>query len=122
MTVVVWVLPPPAAVMVMVREPRAALVTLAVMVEEPEPGAAMVVGLKEMVSPVSCPEAERVIGELKPPATVVVILTEPGAPLAMVMDEADAETVKLGGMGAVTVSETVVVWVRLPPVPVMVMV
>ena len=58
---------------------------------------------------------------MKPPATVVVILTEAGAFLAMVMDEADAETAKLGGMGAVTVSETVVVSVRAPLVPVMVM-
>ena len=82
----------------------------------------MVAGLKEMVWPVPCPEAERVMGELKPPVTVVVMVTEAGAFLAMVMDEADAERVKLGGMGAVTVSETVVVWVRVPPVPVTVMV
>lgn len=118
----VWVLPPPVAVMVMVEEPKAALDTLAVMVEEPAPGAVMVEGLKLTVTPEGTPEAVRVTGELKPPATVVVIWTEPGSFLAIMIDVADAERVKLGGMGAVTVSETVVLWVRAPLVPVMVMV
>ena len=109
--------------MVMVREPRAAFrVTLAVMVEEPVPGAAMVAGLKEMVSLVSWPEAVRVMGALKPPVAAVVSLTVAGEPLEMVMDEVEAERVKLAVTGAVTVSDTVVDWVTEPPVPVMVMV
>jgi hypothetical protein len=44
------------------------------MVEVPDPGAAIEVGLKVTVTPVGCPLAERAIEELKPPATVVVIV------------------------------------------------
>ena len=46
-TVVVWVMPPPVAVMVMVRVPREEyLPTVTFIVEEPDPGDAMVVGVK----------------------------------------------------------------------------
>jgi len=44
------------------------------MVEVPEPGAAIGLGLKVKVLPVPPPEADRVIAELKPPDAVVVIV------------------------------------------------
>ena len=50
MTVVVWVLPPPLPVMVIVRVPRVALLAaVTFIVDVPEPGAAMELGLKLMV-------------------------------------------------------------------------
>ena len=51
-TVVVWVIPPPVAVMVIVWFPIAEfLPTLTVIVEVPVPGAAMELGLKVTVCP-----------------------------------------------------------------------
>src|SRR5580658_2271370 len=69
--VVVWVMPPPVAVMVTVLVPvEALLLALKVTVELPDPGAAIEVGLKVAVTPDGRPLAEREIAELKPPATV----------------------------------------------------
>ena len=45
-----------------------------VMVEVPEPGAAIGSGLKLTVCVLPSPEAVKVMGELKPPETVVVIV------------------------------------------------
>ena len=74
-TVAFCVLPPPVAVMVMVWFPVVErLPTFTVMVEVPDPGAAMVLGLKVMVWPLPCPDADRVTAELNPPETVVVML------------------------------------------------
>ncbi len=50
------------------------------MVEEPDPGAAMDVGLKLMVTPAGWPEADKAIAELKPPETVVVMFEVPCRP------------------------------------------
>jgi hypothetical protein len=41
-------------------------------VELPDPGAAMELGLKETVRLLPCPETDREIGLLKPPGTAVV--------------------------------------------------
>ena len=45
------------------------------MVEDPEPGAAIGAGLNAAVVAVGSPDALRAIAELKPPETVVVIVT-----------------------------------------------
>src|SRR3954470_14372135 len=60
------------------------------------------------------------MAELKPPETAVVIVEGAEAPLAIETELGDAEIVKLGVGTLVTVRLTVVVWVTLPPVPVMV--
>lgn len=54
--------------------------TAIVMVEEPEPGAAMEVGLKLTVTPVGWPVADNATPELKPPETAVVMAEEPLLP------------------------------------------
>ena len=58
---------------------------------------------------------------MKPPETVVVMVEEPEALLATVIEVGEAETVKAGWTAAVTVREMLVDWVNPPPVPVMVM-
>jgi hypothetical protein len=78
-------------------------------------------GLKVTVWAFPCPEANKVIAELKLPVTATVIATLPDALLATVIEVGKAETVKPVGAVAVTVSETVAVCVRLPSVPMMVM-
>jgi len=88
-----------------------------VMVELPEPGAAIDAGAKLTVTPAGCPVADKATAELNPPETAVVMVDLPVSP-ATVSEAGDAEMVKLGVPGAVTVSVTVVVWVTLPPVPV----
>ena len=92
--------------------------TVMVIVELPEPGAAIEAGLKATVTPVGWPEAESATAALKPPETVVEIVTLPAVPWVIVVEVGDAAMVK---SGAVTVRVTVAVWVVLPPVPVTVM-
>ncbi len=119
LTVAVWVVLPPVPVTVMVELPAAAEeATVMVIVEVPEPGAAIEVGLKATVTPVGWPEAESAIAELKLPEIVVVMVTLPEPPWAIVVEVGDAEMLK---PVLVTVRVTVVVWVELPPVPVTVM-
>jgi hypothetical protein len=50
----------------------APLPTETFIVELPDPGAAMELGLKETVRLLPCPEVDREIGLLKPPETAVV--------------------------------------------------
>ena len=120
-TVVVWVTPAPLAVIVMVWVPVLEfLPTLTVMVEVPDPGAAMELGLKVTVWALPCPEAVKAIAESKPPEMVVVMVDVPELPLATLIDVGDALMVKLA-LVPVTVRETVVVSVVLPEVPVTVM-
>ena len=122
-TVVVWVMPPPVAVTVIVEVPAAAVEpTVKVSAEEPEPGAAMDVGLKAAVTPVGKPEAESAIAALNPPETAVVMVALPVLPSATESEVGEADSVKAGVAAAVTVSEMVAVCVMLPPVPVTVMV
>lgn len=107
--------------MVMVRLPvRAVLLTVTVIVDVPEPGAAMELGLKVTVTPLPSPEADKLIAESKPPETAVVMVEVPEPRLATLIEAGDALMVKLG-LVPVTVRETVVVSVVLPDVPVTVM-
>lgn len=77
------------------------------------------VGLKVTVTPVGCPVAVRLIGELNPPVTELEIVDEPELPCATETEDGDALNVK---PGVVTVSVTVVDAVVPPDVPVTVMV
>src|ERR1700739_2911925 len=117
----VWVTPPPVAVMVMVFVPVGAfLLALMVKAEVPVPGAAMLLGLKETDSPRVVPEAERLMDELNGPLAAVVMVVEPDEPWVMLSEVVDGVSVKLAGAEEVTVSDTVVLCVTPPPVPVMV--
>lgn len=103
----------------MVRVPVVArLPALIVMVDVPAP--VIEVGLKLMVVPLPCPEADSDIAELKPPATDVVTVTVPEVLRVTLMEAGDALMEKLGVV-PVTVSVTVVVSTVLPEVPVIVM-
>ncbi len=95
--------------------------TAMVIVDVPEPGAAMDAGLKLTVTPVGWPLALKATAESKPPETVVVIVDVPLLPCTTETEVGEAEIVKLGLAVAVTVSETLVVSVVLPEVPVTVM-
>lgn len=70
--------------------------TAMVMVDVPEPGAAMDVGLKLTVTPVGWPVADNAMAELKPPETEVVIVDVPLLPCTTETDAGEAEMVKLG--------------------------
>ena len=65
------------------------------MVELPEPGARMVVGLKLTVVPIGTPEAERLMGLLNPPLMAVVIINTPRPFSGMLSEDGVAEIVKL---------------------------
>ena len=120
-TVVVCVTPPPLPVTVIVRVPvRVNRFTLTIIVDVPAPGAAMELGLKDTVTPLPPPEADKLIAELKPPEIVVMTVELPELPLATLIDVGDALMVKLGFV-PVTVSITVVVSTVLPEVPLTVM-
>jgi hypothetical protein len=58
----------------------AELLTVNVRVDEPEPGAAMLVGLNAAVTPVGKPLAERATALLNPPETADVIVDVPPLP------------------------------------------
>jgi hypothetical protein len=96
-TVVVWVMPPPVPVTVIVYVfgvtdgP-----TAMVMVEVPEPGAAMEAGLKVTVTPDGWPEADKATAELKPPVAVLVTVELPELLCATEREAGEAETLKLG--------------------------
>jgi hypothetical protein len=114
LTVVVWVKLPDVPVMVTVEFPVAA-VLLAVSVSLPLTIAA--------VTPLGMPEADSVTLPVNPFCAVVVIVLEPLAPCVIVRLLGDADRLKFGaaaGAVAFTVRLTVVVWVKLPDVPVMV--
>lgn len=122
-TVAVWVLPPPVPVIVMVCVPTVARVpTLTVIVDDPEPGAAMGFGLKVTVCWLPSPEADNVTAESKPFSAAVVIVEVPDWPLTTDIAVGDALMLKSAFAGAVTVRATVAVCVTPPPVPVTVIV
>lgn len=107
--------------MVMVWFPSLAfLPTRTVIVEVPEPGAAIELGLKVTLFDPPCPEADKEIDELNPPKTAVLIVAVPELPRATLIVDGKALTVKLG-LVPVTVSVTVVISTVLPEVPVTVM-
>src|ERR1700688_1972477 len=65
-----------------------------VIVELPAPGAAIEVGLKATVVPEGWPEADSATALLKPPETVVEIVTLPAPPCGIVVEDGEAEIVK----------------------------
>ena len=77
-------------------------------------------GLKDAVTPTGKLEANRLMLESKPFCGVTVIVDVTLAPCARLNELGDAESAKFGR--GVTVSERVVVFDKLPDVPVMVMV
>lgn len=80
-TVVVCVLPPPVPLIVMVNVLSEAVVpTLTVIVDVPEPGAPMGLGLNVTFCSPPAPVADKVIAELKLPSAAVVIVAVPDAP------------------------------------------
>ena len=114
-------MPPPVPETVIGYTPVAVLeATFKVIVEVPEPGAAMEVGLKLTVTPLGWPVADKAIDELNPPETDVVIVELPLLLTTTETEVGEAEMVKVAGTEAVTVRLTVVVLVRPPPVPVIV--
>lgn len=95
-TFVVCVMPPPVAVMEIVWFPvDALLLALTVKVAPPLPGAIMELGVNVTVSPLPCPEADRIIAELKLPATFVITVKVPDFFRATDKDVGEAESVKV---------------------------
>jgi hypothetical protein len=114
---VVFVKPPEVPVMVTVAGPATAVletVSVKVLVLVAE------LGLKEAVTPVGKPVADKVTLPLKPFSGETVMVLEPLPPCAIVTLFGDAESAKLEGATAVTVTERVVVFVKLPDWPEMV--
>ena len=121
--VVVWVIEPETPVIITVAVPTVAEEdAVSVRVEVAVPFAGGVTGLVEKVAvtPLGNPLALSVVAESKPPVLVMVIVLVPLFPWVTVTEAVDALRLKLGAAGAFTVSETVVVAVKLPEVPVMV--
>jgi hypothetical protein len=68
------------------------------MVEPPEPGAAIVLGLNAAVVPVGKPDAVSEMVLLKPPTMVDVIVVVPWLPCWTLTEVGEAESVKPGAM------------------------
>ena len=84
--------------------------TVIVIVDVPEPGAAIDEGVKVIVTPDGAPVADNAMDELKPPETFVVIVTLPECPRLTVSEVGEALMVKSGlAPAVVTVKDTVVV-------------
>ena len=119
--VAVCVLPPPVPLTVTEYVPTGvAAPALSVRVELPEPGAAIVVGLKAYVAPDGSPVAVSATAALKPPVPVELIVAVVEPPWAAVAVD-DAASVKSGAV-AVIVNKRVVICDVPPPVPVIAMV
>jgi len=118
-TVVVLEVVPLVPFIVMVWVPSAAL-RLAVILIVEVPAPVIELGLKLMVTPLGCPVADNEMAESKPPVTVVVIVVLPELLRATLSEDGDALKEK-PALTLVTVSETVVVSIVLPEVPVTVM-
>jgi len=67
-----------------------------VIVDVPEPGAAIELGLKLTFTVLGWPEAPKVMAELSPPKTLIVIVDEPLLPCTTDTEPGEAETVKPG--------------------------
>lgn len=63
-----------------------------VMVELPVP--VIDPGLKPIVTPEGCPDADNVTAELNPPLTVLVMVVPPTLPCAIETDDGDADRLK----------------------------
>lgn len=95
--VVVWVMPPPLAVMVTVDVPVAAvLLAVKVRVELPLPGAAIVAGLNDAVTPEGRPETVSDTAELNPPLTLVEMELVAVPPWVRLTVAGEAARVKAG--------------------------
>src|ERR1017187_3697443 len=70
--------------------------TARVMVEMPEPGAAMEAGVKLTVTPVGWPVADNPTAELNPPPMRTETMDVPLLPCTTDTEPGEAETVKLG--------------------------
>ena len=81
---------------------------------------AVLVGLNAAVTPLGSPDVDRLTLALKPPCAVTLMVLLPLVPCKIVKLFGDAEIIKLPG--GFTVRETVVVLVKLPDVPVTVIV
>lgn len=93
--VVVWLLPPPVAVIVIVAVPTVAdELAVRERVDEPEPGAAIVDGLKAALTPDGSPDAEREIAELNDPDRVVDTVELPDEPCWIERVDGESETEK----------------------------
>ena len=92
--------------------------TVMVMVELPEPGAAIDAGTKPTVTPVGWPVADKATAELKPPEMATVTVDVPLLPNATDAEAGEAEIVKLGTAAGVTVRVKVVECISPPPEPV----
>jgi hypothetical protein len=114
---------PEVPVIVTVAVPTVAVdEAVSVKVEVALPFAGGVTGLVEndTVTPEGRPEALNVVAESNPFWLAMVIVLVPLLPCVTVTEVGEALTVKFGDAAAVTVSETVVVAVKLPEVPVIV--
>jgi hypothetical protein len=74
---------------------------LIVIVEEPEPGAAIEAGLNFAVAPAGSPDALNLILELNGLLTATLTVVVPGEPCATVIEVGETETTKRG-MGRIT--------------------
>ncbi len=97
------------------------MLTVNVNVDEPDPGEAILVGLKAAVTPEGMPLAESETALSNPPETLDVIVEVPLLPWFTVSELGPAVRVKPAVL-LVIVSEIVVVCVTPPPVPVTVIV
>lgn len=97
MTVVVSARPPPVPVTVIGYVPVAVVAaTVKVIVELPDPGAVIEIGLKVTVTPVGCPLALNEIAESNPPDMLVVIVELPAFPCTTVSEAGEADTLNEG--------------------------
>ena len=97
------------------------MLTFTVIIELPDPGAAMELGLKVTVCRPPSPVADKEIAESKPPDTKVVIVDVPEPGLVTLIVAGDALRVKPSDDAPLTVSDTVAVSVVPPEVPFTVM-
>ena len=115
MILTVWVRVPETPVTVTVPEPVLAVVlalSVSVLVE------VVLAGLKAAVTPAGRPEADRLTLPLKPFTGLTVIVLVTLRPRRTLKLTGDADSVKSGTTGALTVRVSVVVRVRVPDVPV----
>lgn len=115
--VVVWVRLPDVPVIVTVAAP---VVAVALAVSVSTLVLVVLAGLKLAVTPLGRPEAERLTEPVKPLTGVTVMVLVPLLPWIMATLAGEAESEKFGVATALTVSVMVVLWVKLPEVPVMV--
>jgi hypothetical protein len=97
------------------------LLTFTVIVELPDPGAAIELGLKVTVCSPPSPVADKEIAESNPLDANVVIVEIPEPGLATLIVVGDALRVKPSDVAPLTVSDTVAVSVVAPDFPVTVM-